>query len=139
MIQSFSNLLLCSFITGVILFSPGNIYGAEAELGSMESYFRVIWGLLVVLGIILILYGIFRKRLSLFHTPTSQSIKVLEIKPLMPKKALCLVEVKGEEYLLGISSDQITHIATIGPKKDSSFAATLSRTDPDYPTPGNRK
>jgi flagellar protein FliO/FliZ len=132
MILSFSNLLLCSLITGVILFSPGNIYGAEAELGSMESYFRVIWGLLVVLGIILILYGIFKKRLSLFHTPSSQSIKVLEIKPLMPKKSLCLVEVKGEEYLLGISSDQITHIATIRPKKDSSFAATLSRTDPDY-------
>jgi flagellar protein FliO/FliZ len=132
MILSFSNLFLCSLITGVILFSPGNTYGAEAELGSMESYFRVIWGLLVVLGIILILYGIFKKRLSLFHTPASQSIKVLEIKPLMPKKSLCLVEVKGEEYLLGISSDQITHIATIGPKKDSSFAATLSRTDPDY-------
>ncbi len=133
MIQSFPNLLFCSLITGVILFSPGNIYGAGAELGSMESYFRVIWGLLVVLGIILILYGIFKKRLSLFHTPASQSIKVLEIKPLMPKKALCLVEVKGEEYLLGISSDQITHIATVGTKKKSSFTDALSRTDPDYP------
>ncbi|OEU47296.1 MAG: flagellar biosynthetic protein FliO [Desulfobulbaceae bacterium S3730MH12] len=97
----------------------------------MGSYFRMLWGLLVVLGIILILYGILKKRLSLFHSPASQSIKVLEIKPLMGKKALCLVEVKGEEYLLGISNDRINHIATIESTKESSFATTLRKTVPD--------
>jgi len=132
MIKSSPNFLLFLLATGLVIFSPENIHGADTELDSMGGYFRMIWGLLVVLGIILILYGIFKKRLSLSHTSTSQSIKIIEIKPLMSKKALCLIEVKGEEYLLGISSDQITHIATIGCKNNSSFAETLSRTDPDY-------
>lgn len=122
---------LSLFISGLVFFLPENSYCAEVKNDFMGSYFRVVWGLLVVLGIILILYGILRKRLSLFHTPASQSIKIIEMKPLMAKKALCLVEVKGEEYLLGITNEQITHIATIGSKKNSSFAATLSRTDPD--------
>jgi flagellar protein FliO/FliZ len=116
--------------SGLMLFLPENSYGADTEMDVMGSYFRVIWGLLVVLGVILILYAILKKRLSLFHTPTSQSIKVLEMKPLMSKKALCLVEVKGEEYLLGISSDRITHLATIGSKNSPSFAETLNKTDP---------
>ena len=113
------------------LSSPENIYAAETGLDEMGSYFRMLWGLLVVLGIILILYGLLKKRLSLFHSPASKSINVLEIKPLMGKKALCLVEVKGEEYLLGISNEQISHIATIGSSKDSSFAATLRKAVPD--------
>jgi flagellar protein FliO/FliZ len=129
MIKHFRNLSLFLMTTGMVVFSSGSIHAADAALDSMGSYFRVIWGLLVVLGIILILYGIFRKRLSLFHSQASQSINILELKPLMSKKALCLVEVKGEEYLLGISSDRITHIATVSSKKDSSFAAALSRTE----------
>ena len=129
MIKHFRNLSLFLMTTGMVVFSPGSIHAADAALDSMGSYFRVIWGLLVVLGIILILYGIFRKRLSLFHSQSSESINILELKPLMSKKALCLVEVKGEEYLLGISSDRITHIATVNSRKDSSFAAALSRTE----------
>jgi len=120
-------------ITEMIVFLPGNTYGAESGLDDLGSYFRMIWGLIFVLGVILILYGIMRKRLSLFSSSTSQSIKILEMKPLMSKKALCLVEVKGEEHLLGISSDQITHLATISHKNDSSFAAALNRADFDNP------
>ena len=129
MTKYFKNLSLFLLATSMTVLSPASIHAADAALDSMGSYFRVIWGLLVVLGVILILYGIFRKRLSLFHSQSSQSIKILELKPLMSKKALCLVEVKGEEYLLGISNDRITHIATVGSKNDSSFAATLSRTE----------
>ncbi len=121
---------LVLLLLGFMLFSAENSHAAATELDVMGSYFRVAWGLLVVLGVILILYGVLRKRLSLFHTPTSQSIKVLEMKPLMSKKTLCLVEVKGEEYLLGITSDRITPLAKIGSKNSPSFAETLSKTDP---------
>jgi flagellar protein FliO/FliZ len=127
----FRHLTFCLLFTVLLFSSPENIYGAVTGLDEMGSYFRMLWGLLVVLGIILILYGILKKRLSLFHSPASQSIKVLEIKPLMGKKALCLVEVKGEEYLLGISNDRINHIATIDSAKESSFATTLRKTVPD--------
>ena len=91
----------------------------------ITSSFRVIWGLLIVLGIILLLYGLLRKRFSLLSSLPDKEIKVLEIKPLMGKKALCLVEVRGTEYLLGISESQISKIATLPQKKTSTFQETL--------------
>jgi flagellar protein FliO/FliZ len=102
-----------------------------SQMGDMESYSKVIWGLLVVLGIILALYGLLRKRFSLLSTAREKNIVVLEIKPLMGKKALCLISVKGNEYLLSISGDQINHIATLPNKMDSTFAAALKSTELD--------
>jgi len=103
-----------------------------SELGSLNSYFRMIWGLLVVLGLILILYGLFKRRFSLLHqTSSKKAIKILEIKPLMAKKALCLVEVRGEEHLLGISANDITHLAALSRKKNSTFQETLKNTATD--------
>jgi len=126
-VSRYSTLFL--LLTGILFLSTEHCYGADSALGEMGSYFRMLWGLLIVLGIILIIYGILKKRVSLFHSSASQSIKIIEIKPLMAKKALCLVEVRGEEYLLGISNDQITHIATIPLEKKSSFAETLDNID----------
>lgn len=98
----------------------GNTLGTDTA-----DYFRIIWGLLVVLGIILVLYGIVRKRFSLLATPSGGKIKILEVKPMMGKKALCLVDVQGQEFLLGISGETISHIATLTPTARTSFAATL--------------
>lgn len=95
--------------------------------GDTENYMRMIWGLLIVLGIIFVLYGLTKKRFSLLGSSSKQEIKVVEMKPLMGKKALCLVEVRGEEYLLGIGGDTITHIATLKSSRDRSFAKTLAQ------------
>lgn len=89
---------------------------------------RMIWGLLIVLGIILALYGLLKKRFSLLSASPSQEIKVLEIKPLMGKKAICLIEVKGQEYLLGLGGERVTHLATLPRQSDTSFADTLAKT-----------
>lgn len=91
----------------------------------ITSSFRVIWGLLIVLGIILLLYGLLRKRFSLLSSLPDKEINVLEIKPLMGKKALCLVKVRGTEYLIGVSESQISNLATLPPKKTSTFQETL--------------
>ena len=91
----------------------------------ISSSFRVIWGLLIVLGVILLLYGLLRKRFSLLSSLPDKEINILEIKPLMGKKALCLVEVRGTEYLIGISESQISNIATLPPNKTSTFKETL--------------
>jgi len=114
---SFSQLLFCQ-----------ETYAADMPGTDTANYFRVIWGLLVVLGIILILYGLLKKRFSLLATGTNQDIKVMEIKPLMGKKALCLINVKGQEHLLGISGDRITHLAALAPQPESSFAKVLQET-----------
>ena len=88
---------------------------------------RVIWGLLIVLGIILLLYGLLRKRFSILTSLPDKEIKILEIKPLMGKKAICLVEVRGQEFLLGISEAQITNLASLPPKITPSFSETLQQ------------
>lgn len=107
---------------------PADSHAAVLTGGDTAGYFRVIWGLLVVLGIILILYGFVRKRFSLLATGTEQDIKILEIKPLMGKKSLCLINVKGQEHLLGVSGDRITHIAALSRQPASSFAEVLQAT-----------
>ncbi|WP_169309116.1 flagellar biosynthetic protein FliO [Desulforhopalus sp. IMCC35007] len=91
----------------------------------LTSSFRVVWGLLIVLGIILLLYGLLRKRFSLLSSSPDKQINIIEIKPLMGKKALCLVEIRGTEYLLGISESNISNIATLPAKKKQSFSKTL--------------
>lgn len=97
---------------------------ATATLIDMESYLRVFWGLGVVLAIILILYWLLRKRFSLLANHPEKLITIVEIKPLSGKKSLCLVRVKGQEFLLGLSGDQISHLATLPPAP--TFAATLA-------------
>lgn len=109
--------------------APEAAHAASSQMVETESYFKVIWGLLVVLGIILALYGLLRKRFSLLAGSPEKNIKILEIKPLMGRKALCLITVKGNEYLLGISGDRINHLATLPGKADLSFAATLQATE----------
>ncbi len=100
----------------------------------MESYFRLIWGLLIVLGILLLLYGLLRKRFSLLGTAGGREIEILEIRPLMGRKALCLVAVRGGEYLIGLSGDRITHLATITPPaQKGSFQAVLDGSRPGPP------
>lgn len=116
------------FLTLFLFLHPSDIFAANMPGSDAASYFRVIWGLLVVLGIILILYGFLKKRFSLLSTAGSQNIKIVEIKPLMGKKALCLINVRGQEHLLGISGDQITHIAALTPQPESSFAEVLQAT-----------
>ncbi len=126
-IRKYSLIVTLSLFASQFLFPTGSFAGTITT-NDTASYFRVIWGLLVVLGIILILYAFVKKRFSLLATGTGQQIKIVEIKPLMGKKALCLVSVKGQEHLLGISGDNITHLAALTPQPASSFAEVLQTT-----------
>jgi flagellar protein FliO/FliZ len=110
---------------------PEVAHALSSPMVETESYFKVIWGLFVVLGIILALYSLLRKRFSLLASSPEKNIKILEIKPLMGRKALCLITVKGHEYLLGISGDRISHLATLPDKPELSFAATLKSSEAD--------
>lgn len=112
-----------------MLFWPSRASAETGQLDTLDPYLRMIWGLLVVLGIILLLYGLLRKKFSLLAQSPQQQIRILEMKPLMGRKALCLVEVRGEEFLLGISGDRIDPIACLS--KKTTFAETLRRSEAD--------
>ncbi len=82
-----------------------------AEPPSMgAALLQASWALLVVAGLILAIYGLARKRLMLGKAGGS-AIKIIELRPLMPKSTLALVEVRGKEYLLGISANGIHLLA----------------------------
>ena len=86
----------------------------------------MFWGLLVVLGIMLLIYGLMRKKLSYIKNNDSSLIKIKEIRHLMPKKSLCLVEVKGEEFLLGLGTDTISLLSPVNSQKNECFDETLA-------------
>ena len=73
---------------------------------------QTLWALLVVIGLILALYALARKRFALGGLGGG-SIKVIEMRPLLPKTTLALVEVRGREYLLGISAGNIQLLADL--------------------------
>lgn len=92
-----------------------------------DGYLRIIWGLLVVIGIIFIIYGLVRKRFSLFIHSPSHAINIVEMKPLMGKKALCLVKVHEKEYLIGLAENSITLLDTVEAPGEKKFAAVMKQ------------
>jgi len=79
-----------------------------------EAYVRFLVGLALVIGIMLILYAFLKKRFSLLRNRDDSRIHILEIKPVAPRKSLCLIEVGGEKFLLGLSQDSINLLGTFG-------------------------
>lgn len=103
-------------------FNPTYALAAD-NLSLYGSSLRMIWGLLVVLGIILIIYALVKKRFSLMGSGGKGSIiNIIETRHLMPKKSLYLIEVRGKEYLLGTGNDSIELIAAMdAPTTRQSF------------------
>jgi flagellar protein FliO/FliZ len=100
--------------------------GEPLSMGS--AILQTTWALLVVVGLILIIYGIARKRLG-FSRLQGSAIRVLEVRSVMPKTAVALVAVRDRELVLGIGGNgQITLLADLaGPVGQQDFAATLAR------------
>ena len=92
----------------------------------------MFWGLLIVLGIILLIYAVMRKKLAHTKNNDSSSIKIKEIRHLMPKKSLCLVEVGGEEFLLGLGTDTISLLSPVTSRKNKRFDETLASIDEQH-------
>lgn len=107
--------ILYSFLFFLILLPESYALAAASSVNDdLAASFRVMWGLLIVLAIILVLYALFRKRFSILNQRRpGKAIHVLEIQPLMPRKSLCLVEVKGKEYLLGVGNESISLLAAL--------------------------
>lgn len=104
----------------------GPVIAQAAEMNTMGSMLgKTIWALLIVVGLILILYGLVRKKIGYGNTG-SNTIKVIEIRPIMPKNTVALIEVQGKELLIGISSNGMHLLADLSlPAKDKPFQEVL--------------
>lgn len=102
---------------------------AEPIAGGGEFFIpwvKLIVALLLVLGLILLLYAASRKGFGLLPAARSGQIKVLEMRSLGPKKGICLIRVRDEEFLLGLGGDRVELLARLeGPK--TTFAETLDK------------
>lgn len=115
------------FLTITLL--PNLAWAAESPTMT-ETLLRTAWALLVVIGLILALYGLSKKRFFL-NKPGSKVITIIELRPLQPKATLALVEVRGREYLLGVSANSINLLADLSdkpapPMKSTDFSTLLA-------------
>ena len=110
---------LCFFLATLC---PATAWAAETT--SMTSaLLRTLWALLVVTGLILALYGLAKRRLR-FGPTGGSAIKIIEMRALQPKASVALVEVRGREYLLGVSGQSVHLLADL--------SADAGKTVPDF-------
>ncbi len=107
--------------------STQSAYAAADEFNPVSSGIRMLLGLLVVLAIILGLYYLLRNRVSAFNQQGKGLIKVVEIRHVLPKKTLMLIEVRGREFIVGAGSDTISTIVPL--ESGESFAAVLEQSE----------
>jgi flagellar protein FliO/FliZ len=122
-----SCLNILAYLSVFLLVQAERAFGATEPATTVSASLRVIWGLLIVLGILFIIYGLMKKKMSFLHMPGKGIIKIVEVRHLMPKKSLYLVEVRGQEFLLGAGQDRIDLIAAINRDSAGSFAEILDK------------
>ena len=117
-------LILCCLAT-----TPA--FAAESAAGPslLGSALKMVAALAVIIGLLLLLYSASRKGFGIFPKQKSGLIKVLETRPLGGRKFLCVVKVRGEEMLLGLSNDRIECLSKLPPGDD--FATALGQVEED--------
>lgn len=105
------------------------VHGAEQAGSDLSAALRVLWGLLAVIGIILILVTIAKKRMNFLHSSGNGVIKIIEVRHLMPKKSLYLVSVRGQEFLLASGGDRLELIAPVKNEDSPSFDELLKHSE----------
>ena len=113
------------FFTSLLVFSPQLLLAAgELEEPSLfGSALKVLAALAIIIGLLLLIYAASRKGFGFMPKARGGAIKVLETKPLGGKKFLCLVSVRGQDLLLGISNERIENLGQMPPRTD--FSETL--------------
>jgi len=96
--------------------------------GFGASLLQMLWGLLIVIGLMLVLFALARKKFGLTGTGGAGRITVLEMRPLMAKTALALVEVEGEKLLIGIGNGTVRMLSHL-PADDKKQATSSRQTE----------
>jgi flagellar protein FliO/FliZ len=111
----------------LLLLAPSLVFAAEkpADVSLLTPALKMVAALAVIIGLLLLIYAASRKGFGFLPKQREGAIKVLETKPLGGRKFLCLVSVRGEEMLLGMTNDRIECLSKVPPRKD--FSETLQQ------------
>lgn len=95
--------------TLALFFFPVSSIAQDSQPFSMQgSMFSMILSLLVVVGVILVLAVVVKK---LNINPTGNSnIKIVSAQPIGTKERIVVIEVNGEQHLLGVTQQSVNHL-----------------------------
>ncbi len=93
----------------------------------LGSSLKMAAALAFVIGLLLLLYAASRKGFGVLPQKKGGVIEVLETRSLGGRKFLCVVKVRGEELLLGLSNDRIECLSKLSPSE--RFADTLQQVE----------
>ncbi len=115
-------------LTVFLLLTPGLAQAAELadDAGLLYPALKIVAALAIIIGLLYFFYGASRKGFGFLPKQREGSIKVLETKALGGRKFLCLVTVRGEEMLLGISNERIECLGNL-PSRSKAFDETLEK------------
>ncbi len=101
----------------IILLQPLAVLAetAASEPSLLAAAFKMIAALGVIVGLLLLFYAASRRGFGFLPQKKSELIQILETRPLGGRKFLCIVKVRDEEILLGMSHDRIEHLGRLGP------------------------
>ncbi len=119
-------LLVFSFL---MIASPVFAADVVAEPSFLGSALKMVAALAVVIGILLLFYAASRKGFGVLPQKKNGLIQVVETRPLGGRKFLCVVKVRGEEMLLGLSHDRIEHLSNLS--SGDTFEKTLQQVKED--------
>lgn len=111
----------------IFLVAPSLALAEEkaVDAGMLMPALKMVGALAVVIGLLLLIYAASRKGFGFLPKQRDGAIKIVETKALGGRKFLCLVSVRGEELLLGMSNDRIECLSKLPPRND--FSETLQQ------------
>jgi len=100
------------FLQLLFLMLSNNLFAAErVKATPVESLLPMLFGLVAILGVIFVLAFLFKK-FSNFGL-SNGNIKVLETQVLGSKEKLMIVEVKQQQFLIGVTGHNISQLGEL--------------------------
>ena len=85
----------------------GSLFAAE-DFSLSTSMGSMLLSLLVVLALIFVLAALFKK-LNI-NTSGNSAIKIVATQPLGTRERIVVIEVNGEQHLLGVTQNNVNHL-----------------------------
>lgn len=124
--KSWGNPVMMKKVLTIVLLSPTLAWAAESGAATTTAtLLKALSGLALVLGLVFLLYALSRRGLNLMPGTRNGRIKVLEMRSLGPKKGLYLVEVGGQELLLGVGAERVELLVSLGQAQPGAFDRNL--------------
>ncbi|OEU73685.1 MAG: hypothetical protein BA874_00305 [Desulfuromonadales bacterium C00003068] len=117
-----------AFLLSFILL-PTAAYALNAvETDIVPMSLKVMGGLTLVLGLVLLIYALLKKSGRWLPTAQNREINLIEVRYLAPKKALYLLEVNGSRLLISGTNERMETLAQwpLGKSTASAFDQVLN-------------